>query len=166
MIKRLTGPYIFSDEYKEKMRFIAGPRQTGKTTLAVRFLKERKLAKLYYNWDKREVRDRYHKNPYFYSDDILSLPTHNKKWVCFDEIHKMPKWKNILKDFHDTEKGKIRFIITGSARLDLLRKSGDSLAGRYFLFHLFPVSLRELVSPVRHNGRLMQKPEKDGVSFV
>jgi predicted AAA+ superfamily ATPase len=40
------------------------------------------------------------------------------------------------------------------------------LAGRYFLFHLFPVSLRELVTPVRDTGRLMQKPEKDGISFV
>ncbi|MBU2579220.1 AAA family ATPase, partial [Patescibacteria group bacterium] len=158
--------YIFSDDYKEKMRFIAGPRQTGKTTLAVKFLKEKKLGKLYYNWDRREVRDKYHKNPYFYSDDILGLPSRNRKWICFDEIHKMPKWKNILKDFYDAEKGKIRFIITGSARLDLLRKSGDSLAGRYFLFHLFPISLRELVASTERNNYSMQKPEKNGMSFV
>ena len=64
--------------------------------------------------------------------------------ICFDEIHKMPKWKNILKDLYDSDNKMIRFIITGSARLDYFRKSGDSLAGRYFLFHLFPVTLQEL----------------------
>ncbi len=61
-----------------------------------------------------------------------------------DEIHKMPKWKNILKDYFDKYENKCRFIITGSARLDLFRKSGDSLAGRYFLFKLYPLSLSEV----------------------
>ena len=61
-----------------------------------------------------------------------------------DEIHKYPGWKNILKDFFDSYWEEIQFIVTGSARLDMMRKSGDSLTGRYFNFRLNPVSLLEL----------------------
>ncbi len=66
-------------------------------------------------------------------------------WACHDEVHKMPKWKNILKDYFDKFENDCRFIITGSARLDWFRKSGDSLAGRYFIFKFFPLSLSEIV---------------------
>jgi predicted AAA+ superfamily ATPase len=55
----------------------------------------------------------------------------------------MPKWKNILKDYFDKFENAARFIVTGSACLDWFRKSGDALTGRYFLFHLFPLSLSE-----------------------
>ncbi len=68
----------------------------------------------------------------------------NLSWVCLDEIHKMPRWKNILKDYFDKFEKDCRFIITGSARLDWFKKSGDSLAGRYFLFKLFPLTLSEV----------------------
>jgi hypothetical protein len=56
----------------------------------------------------------------------------------------MPKWKDILKDAFDSFEEKYRYIVTGSARLDLFRKSGDSLSGRFFLYRLLPVSLSEL----------------------
>src|SRR5687768_2016905 len=64
-------------------------------------------------------------------------------WICFDEIHKMKKWKDVLKDAFDTYEDSLRFIVTGSAKLDVFRKAGDSLAGRYLIFHLDPLSLSE-----------------------
>ncbi len=146
MFKRCLSDLIQLNEYKDKMRFIAGPRQSGKTTLALNLLKQLHQNKLYFNWDRREIKERYYKNTYFYNDEIYKITGSKQKWVCFDEIHKMPKWKDILKDIYDTEKDKIKFIITGSARLDLFRKSGDSLTGRYYLFHLFPLSLIELIN--------------------
>ena len=82
--------------------------------------------------------------------------------MAFDEIHKYPKWKNILKDFFDNFKDDYQFIVTGSARLDLFRKSGDSLAGRYFLFHLFPFSLMELSS----HGNIIQPPSTHALDWV
>jgi len=80
-----------------------------------------------------------------------------------DEIHKYPEWKNVLKDFFDSFGEKNGFIVTGSARLDMMRKSGDSLAGRYFTFRLNPITLRELTGksflepPADANDWIMQK---------
>ncbi len=127
------------------MRFIAGPRQCGKTTMAQAYLKSCGDQRFYYNWDDRSLRMKYARGHDFLKEDLLAQEKQKQKnWVCFDEIHKMPKWKNILKGIFDTYQSKLRFIVTGSARLDLFRRSGDSLTGRYFLFRLFPINLFEL----------------------
>ncbi len=142
---RHVADSIFSETFGRQMRFIAGPRQCGKTTLAKQILAQAENSNFYYNWDRKEIRDRYRSEHSFLSTDILGSRLGVKQWVCLDEIHKYPNWKNILKDFFDTHENRINFIVTGSARLDLLRKSGDSLAGRYFLFKLNPFILTELL---------------------
>jgi len=146
MISRAVEKICFSDTFGRQMRFIAGPRQVGKTTLAKIFLKRQGDEPLYYNWDKREIRQRFKKEPYFFRSDTLGKKADKKRWVCMDEIHKYPKWKDILKDYFDSFEEQFQFIITGSARLDLFRKSGDSLSGRYFLFRLLPLSLFEILN--------------------
>jgi predicted AAA+ superfamily ATPase len=70
-------------------------------------------------------------------------------WACFDEIHKQREWKNILKGIYDADGERLRILVTGSARLELFRRSGDSLAGRFFLFRLSPVLLGELLGRAR-----------------
>jgi len=144
MIKRELESIAFNKVFGRQMRFIAGPRQTGKTTLAKAHLKKQSCDKLYFNWDKRSIKTLHNKEPYFYHSEALSLKTKKKKWICFDEIHKRHGWKDVLKDAFDSFEDKYQFIITGSARLDMFRKSGDSLSGRYFLFRLLPISLFEL----------------------
>lgn len=67
-----------------------------------------------------------------------------KKLIIFDEIHKMPKWKQWLKGIYDTEGVSPSLVVTGSARLDTYKKVGDSLAGRYFHYRLHPLDVREL----------------------
>ena len=126
-----------------RMSFIAGPRQVGKTTAVRRFLQEEGQSQLYYNWDIQTVKKRYAANPTFFIEDVP--PEVSNAWVALDEIHKYPKWKNILKGYYDEWRHKIRFIVTGSARLDLFRKSGDSLVGRYFLFRMLPLGIREVI---------------------
>jgi predicted AAA+ superfamily ATPase len=126
------------------MRFITGPRQVGKTTLARQKLREEKSKQLYYLWDLRNVRQRYKENELFFTADAMDPA--KKLWVCFDEIHKMPKWKNILKAAFDETSDRYQFIVTGSAKLNIMKRSGDSLAGRYFTFHLMPLSLNEVHS--------------------
>jgi len=144
MIKRHLEDICFQEEFGRQMRFISGPRQIGKTTLSKNFLHQQKLDKLYFNWDLRSVRNQYLQDPYFFETDIYDAQREDRPvWVCLDEIHKMPKWKNILKDYFDKFEDTARFIVTGSARLEWFRKSGDALTGRYFLFHLFPLSLSE-----------------------
>lgn len=139
MITRHIEKILTSDDYGRQMRFLAGPRQTGKTTITQKLVAK----ELYFNWDIKTVKDHYRNDPYFFETNIYDTP--GKPWVAHDEIHKMPKWKNILKDYFDKFEGQARFIISGSARLDLFRKSGDSLAGRYFLFKLYPLTLSEAV---------------------
>jgi len=132
-----------------KMAFISGPRQCGKTTLSKALLKERGLGH-YYNWDEKEFRRTWAKTP---SKIIPHYP--DKKHtplIILDEIHKAKLWKRDLKGIFDTLEQAIDIIVTGSAKLNIYRRGGDSLLGRYHHFRLHPFSLAELLNsrPVEH----------------
>lgn len=144
MIKRNLYDIVFSSQWGRQMRFITGPRQVGKTTLAKQKLHDEKSEILYYLWDLRSVRQKYKAHELFFTEDALDPA--RKLWICFDEIHKMPKWKNILKAAFDETSDRYQFIVTGSAKLNIVRRAGDSLAGRYFSFHLLPLTLDEVYS--------------------
>ena len=119
-----------------KMAFIGGPRQVGKTTLALSLLGRKATERhpAYFNWDDPRAAARLRR---------VELPAHEPLLIC-DEVHKNARWRNLLKGIYDTEKSFRRIIVTGSARLDYYRKGGDSLANRYRYFRLHPFSLREL----------------------
>lgn len=149
MINRRIHAVAFAESWGRQMRFITGPRQAGKTTLAKEKLREEGREDLYFLWDLRRTRQMYKENELFFTAGTLGRP--ESQWVCFDELHKVPQWKNMLKGMFDQTAERYRFIVTGSAKLNLLRaklnllrKAGDSLAGRYFTFHLFPLSLDEV----------------------
>jgi len=144
MISRHLASVAFALAFGRQMRFIVGPRQAGKTFLARAFLKEHDSGPFYYNWDQEVVRQRYRKDPYFYWSDAFARRG-RRPWVCFDEIHKARKWKDILKDGFDRFEGRLRFLVTGSASMDLRRRTGDSLAGRFFSFRLNPLTLGEIL---------------------
>ncbi len=131
-MKRLQQQYILKD-LRRKMVFLAGPRQAGKTWLAKEIAKTYQHP-VYLNYDNAEHRKIIRKQAWLDNTDLLIL----------DELHKMPRWKNYLKGLYDTKSESLHILVTGSARLDLYQKVGDSLAGRYFLHHLFPISLAEL----------------------
>ncbi len=133
IIKRYLHNYIVSD-LKRKMVFIAGPRQVGKTTLALSIGEETFKEFSYLNWDNIEDRRIIKQG---------SWPA-NTKLIILDELHKYSKWKSFIKGEFDKNKNRFSFLITGSARLDIYRKSGDSLMGRYYLYRLHPFSLAEL----------------------
>lgn len=115
----------------EKMVFIGGPRQVGKTTLAKTFIQE---PEQYLNWDLSADRRLILANQI---DPRLEL-------VVLDEIHKFKKWRGLLKGYYDKYSPNLNFIVTGSARLDHFRKGGDSLVGRYHYLRLHPLSLSEI----------------------
>ncbi len=135
----------------DRMSFICGPRQIGKTTLVQHYLKQVNYLKNYYNWDSIILRQKFASNPLFFIENVsyplsleIKIPDKQREWVAFDEIHKYPKWKNILKGYYDDFKNSLNFIVTGSARLDYMRRSGDSLVGRYFLFKMHPLHPNDL----------------------
>lgn len=116
-------------DLKEKMVFLAGPRQVGKTTLA----KSLSYKLDYLNWDIEEDRTRILTKAYKPAD----------LWI-FDEIHKFKSWRNYLKGLYDKVGPRQKILVTGSAKLDILRKGGDSLQGRYHFLRLMPLTYKEL----------------------
>jgi len=134
---RYLVPQVVHD-LREKMTFVAGPRQVGKTTLA-KGLPGAKAG--YLNWDVAADRERILRR---------ELPP-GKLWV-FDEIHKYRQWRGFLKGLFDGRRAGQRILVTGSARLDLYRYGGDSLQGRYHLLRLHPLSVAEL--KLRRAGEL------------
>ncbi|MDE0119752.1 MAG: AAA family ATPase [Bdellovibrionales bacterium] len=136
-MKRFIKEDLIKDLSK-KMVFLGGPRQVGKTTLAKQILKSfpYKKAKLglYLNWDFDE--DRYRIREKRWDED--------HQLIVFDELHKYRRWKNWIKGVYDKFHHQHKFLITGSARMDVYRRGGDSLLGRYHYWRLHPFTLDEL----------------------
>ena len=124
-----------------KMAFVSGPRQVGKTTLAQHY-QQRFSQSVYLNWDSLPHQRKILTDPAFLEKENRD-PT-SPFLVIFDEIHKYARWKNYLKGLYDQYKDEFRFLVTGSGRLDLFKKGGDSLLGRYFSVLLLPLSVGEL----------------------
>ncbi len=126
-----------AEDLRDKMVFVGGPRQVGKTTLALAILgaaDERHPG--YLNWDDPRAR------PSLMRGEIPG----GQRIVVLDEIHKFRRWRSLVKGLYDTHRSSVAFLVTGSARLDLYRKGGESLQGRYHAYRLHPFSLGELSS--------------------
>ena len=130
--------YLFEsvkDDLREKMVFVGGARQVGKTTFALSYLQPSTPENpAYLNWDNTAARRSLIRG---------ELPA-KQKLIVLDGIHKYARWRNLVKGFYDTYRGGTSFLITGSARLDFYRRGGDSLQGRYHYYHLHPFSPREI----------------------
>ncbi|MFC2171544.1 ATP-binding protein [Acidobacteriota bacterium] len=151
-------PYldIWKNLSKDKsMIFLSGPRQSGKTTLAHLIARSFKNS-LYFNWDIAEDRTLFFQDPVFFEKMERKDPT--TPLVILDEIHKYKDWKNYLKGVYDRFHDQYQFLVSGSGRLDLYQKGGDSLAGRYFLFHLLPFTLAELAGQKANFDRFVKDP--------
>jgi len=150
-MERTVKEYIFDQEMNAgKMIFLTGPRQVGKTTFTRNWLAGQKADDLYFNWDDPAVAADYKRNPLYFTNIINERFEKKPLPLVFDEIHKQKNWRNILKGIYDTNKEKMTMLVTGSARLGLYRKSGDSLVGRYFSYQMLPIGLPEAVNNFSH----------------
>lgn len=159
-------PYIkiWQDLATDKsMIFLVGPRQAGKTTLA-QIISDSFTNSLYFNWDIAEHRTNFMQNPIFF--ETIERKDSSTPLIIFDEIHKYKDWKNYLKGVYDQFHGKYQFLVSGSGRLDLYQKGGDSLAGRYFLFHLWPFTISELGKRNREIGLFLKDPLDIGMEHA
>lgn len=129
-----------------QMAFIAGPRQVGKTTCSKMVAKDYTHS-WYINWDNPTQRKLILQGTDQVAEHCrLQIASENKSLIVFDEIHKYRKWKSFLKGFFDTYEDQSRTIVTGSTKLDIYRRGGDSLMGRYFLYRMHPLSVAELLN--------------------
>lgn len=134
-MQRYLAEAIESDALAlNKMALISGPRQVGKTTLAKTLLH---VPQNYYSWDDQDFRVAWSRSP------KAALEARGPGPVVIDEIHKDRRWKNRLKGVYDLGVCADGIIVTGSARLDLFRRGGDSLMGRYLPYRLHPFTVGE-----------------------
>ncbi len=119
------------DDLQKKIIIITGPRQVGKTTLSQVLVKNHE----YLNYDLLSDRKKIHKS---------DLDFNSTNYI-FDEIHKMKNWKKWLKGHFDTRITKNVILVTGSAKIETYKKMGDSLAGRFYQYKLFPLDVKEIV---------------------
>lgn len=135
------------EDLKQKMVFLGGPRQVGKTTLAQQIAEEVSVS-AYLNWDSRSHRKAILNSQW--SPDVQML--------VFDELHKYRRWKTLIKGIWDTRPTGQRIMVTGSSRLDVYRRGGDSLQGRYHYHRLHPFTLREMSEPSRPRSEFSAEP--------
>lgn len=142
-ISRNLEDYVTQD-LKKKMVFLAGPRQSGKTTFSKGLIKSK--GGQYYNYD-------------FDADRALLIKSKlnpNEKFWVLDEIHKYSRWRNWIKGLYDKYHEDHQILVTGSAKLDIYSRGGDSLQGRYFLYRFHPLTLSEICGFQSHKN----EPEK------
>ncbi len=149
-----------ANNYRQ-MAFLAGPRQVGKTT-TVMHIAERAKNYVYLNWDVQEHRKIILAGPEAVAAkaefDALGRAADT---IIFDELHKYSKWKIFLKGFFDLYGSRCSIFVTGSGRLNVYKRGGDSLMGRYFLYRMHPLSVGELLHPLPPEHEI-HAPSKTG----
>jgi predicted AAA+ superfamily ATPase len=125
-------------ERHRQMALVSGPRQVGKTTTC------RSISNRYLSWDNADDRRLILRGQASLSEALQLHVLRAKTPVAtLDELHKYTKWKRLLKGFFDSYGDRVRLIVTGSSRIDVFRRGGDSLMGRYFLYRMHPWSIAE-----------------------
>ncbi|MBR4170774.1 MAG: ATP-binding protein [Kiritimatiellae bacterium] len=138
------------------MVFLSGPRQVGKTTLA------RIFASDYLNWEEKETRRLILKGARAVGRTLsLDEGVQSGKVLAFDEIHRYSKWKTFLKGFFDIYERSAKILATGSAKMDVYKRGGDSMMGRYFPYRVHPFSVAEIVdSSIPDEKSILRKPKE------
>jgi predicted AAA+ superfamily ATPase len=117
---------------------LTGPRQVGKTTLALTLAEN--TPSIYLDLEAREDRNKL-------ADPALFLKAYEDRLVVLDEIHRVPELFRTLRGLIDQGRRRgrrtNRFLILGSASMDLLRQSGESLAGRIAYVEMGPLNVLE-----------------------
>lgn len=120
---------------------LLGPRQVGKTTLALAIAEDRPSIYLDLESDADRAK---------LAEPELYLADHEDKLVIFDEVHRQPGLFQNLRGLIDRGRRRGRrtgrFLLLGSASLDLLQQSGETLVGRISYIELDPVDALEIDS--------------------
>jgi len=133
------------------MAFVSGPRQVGKTTTCRSLHRDAH----YLNWDDQDDRRLITRGPKAIARELaLEKLADERPLLVLDEVHKYRRWRTFLKGLFDAYADRTRIVVTGSARLDLYRRGGDSLMGRYLPYRIHPLSVGELLVPEPHDEEI------------
>lgn len=134
---------------------VSGPRQVGKTTTC------RNHVDAYLNWDDADDRRQILAGSTGLAEQLrLNRLSKDMTKVLFDELHKYPRWKQFLKGFFDTYSDRIRILVTGSSRMDVYRRGGDSLMGRYLAYRMHPFTVAEVLHQDLPDLKKITRPPK------
>lgn len=155
-------PRIYSEIIRDhlakyrQMIFLSGPRQVGKTTLV------REQGPEYISWDREKDRQLILSGADKIAEKIglATRMSEGKTVVAFDEIHRYPRWKTFLKGFFDTYERDVKVMATGSARMAVYKRGGDSMMGRYFPYRVHPFSVAEILDPTIPGESLIRQPKE------
>lgn len=144
MIPRSALPLVRQALTRQAAVALIGPRQVGKTTLALELGEE--TGALYLDLESREDRNKL-------TDPALFLRAYEDRLVILDEIHRVPEIFQELRGLIDQGRRRGRrtgrFLLLGSASMDLLRQSGESLAGRIEYVEMSPLDILEVGAEAR-----------------
>ncbi len=139
MIRRRIKPHVTDALDRQAAVALIGPRQVGKTTLAQDIAEER--GALYLDLEDTSDQEKL-------ASPALFLKQYEDRLVVLDEIHRAPELFQTLRGLIDQgrrrNKRTGRFLILGSASIDLLRQSGESLAGRIEYIEMEPLDVTEV----------------------
>lgn len=142
MIKRILKENILRHAFRGQVLIIQGPRQVGKTTLALDVVKDLKTkgeAKIF-NCDDPDHRDLLENRGLA----ALKKAVGSAKIVFIDEGQKLSTIGQTLKLLADYFKKSVQVIVTGSSTMNLLDKTQEALTGRKKVYTLYPISLEEV----------------------
>lgn len=153
-------PRIYSEAIREhfakyrQMIFLSGPRQVGKTTLV------REQNPKYISWDREKDRQLILSGADRIAEKfgLGARMTEDRIIIAFDEIHRYPRWKTFIKGFFDSYERDVKVMATGSARMDVYKRGGDSMMGRYFPYRVHPFSVAEIIRPSLPDESLIRSP--------
>ena len=139
MIARTLAPHLSADLARSPAVALLGPRQVGKTTLALAVARDRDA--LYLDLESEQDRAKL-------AQPELYLADHRDRLVILDEVHRAPGLFPVLRGLIDQGRRDGRragqYLLLGSASPDLLRQSGETLAGRISYLELTPFTALEL----------------------
>jgi len=131
---------------RDEFIILVGARQTGKTSLLLlikEFYKNKGVEASYFNLENPEYLKVFNDHPFNIFDLLPKRPA--KQIVLIDEVQYLTDPSNFLKLLYDERRGEIKIIATGSSSFYIDRKFKDSLAGRKFIFNIYPLNFNEFL---------------------
>jgi uncharacterized protein len=164
LFKRKLLEKLIKISEKEGYIILTGARQTGKTSIMLLFkenLENKKEKCFYLNLENPEYLSLLNEHPFKIFELLPDLP--DKLFVFIDEIQYLNDPSNFLKLLYDEKRKKIRIIASGSSSFYIDKKFKDSLAGRKYLFEVYPLDFEEYLE-FKAAGRLIKK--RSGLKII